>query len=319
MASKRREKKPLARFKATLGDVGKRPDRALRARYPQIDRTRALALLKGKQIKVNGVVARLSTILAEGDSVKINDEKLGAPVAHGILVKHFEGGLFVVQKPAGLAMHEGTGIVENLRSSLITLLPGRGLKESRVTPRFFGRLDRPTSGLVLGAITDSADKKVRPYWENGEIEKVYLALVHGRTKEEALVDHPLARRKEQHRGKGESEEARTRYKALFRSKSISLLRVKLETGRTHQIRRHMKGIGHPIIGDLRYGDHRLDERLVGNSQGELDGLYLHCHAFIPSKDIPLMPEQLSADFPPRFASLLQSLGAPEKYFQNVDL
>ena len=201
-------------------------------------------------------------------------------------------------------MHEGSGIHENMRSSIMALV-----KNAECPPRFLGRLDRPTSGLVLGATSDEGDKAIRNHWESGDIKKTYLALVHGRCDDEGIIDIPLASRKEKHRGKQRSDEARTHFRTLFGTRELSLLELRLDTGRTHQIRRHVKAIRHPMLGDDRYGDHRLDQKLEKKSEHDLDGLYLHCLGYSHQGEVPLLPKSIKGGLPAKMSHLLKMFGA----------
>lgn len=303
--SARSEKSEVpSRFEAKADDAGLRPDRAIRRYFPKLDRNGALKLLKTQKIVVNGATARLSTLLKEGDLVVIRESKLGAAFAPGVSLIFNEGGVFVAHKPAGVAMHEGSGVHENMRSSMLSLIEG-----AECPPRFLGRLDRPTSGFVLGAVSDEGDKAIRRHWESGAIHKSYLSLVHGRCDDEGTIDIPLASRKEKHRGKGRSDEARTHFRTLFSCRDLSLLELKLDTGRTHQIRRHVKAIRHPMLGDERYGDARLDRKLEKKSELALEGLYLHCLGYSHSGEVPILPRSLKGTLPAKMSPLLECFGA----------
>jgi 23S rRNA pseudouridine955/2504/2580 synthase len=213
-----------------------------------------------------------------------------------------DSGVCVVDKPAGMAMHTGTGVEDEADTLVGWLRATAAIEPGFAGPSCLGRLDRATSGLVIAALSREGLRSVEPAWSAGEIEKGYLALVHGRPAEGGVIDIPLAARRPRHRGTGRVEEARTAFWAIARPpkrlsprgrEGVSLLLAFPITGRTHQLRRHFKAIGHPILGDDRYGDRRRDRGLV-------DGLMLHCWRYrAPTSDA--LPDVVTAPPPEPFA------------------
>lgn len=164
--------------------------------------------------------------------------------------------LFVVDKPAGLVVHPAPGVSEPTLAELFSDDLAGGEEDSRAG--IVHRLDRGTSGLMLLARTPNSHSMLQQAIERREVERTYLALVAGspRTKG-GRIDAPIGRSpRERHRmavdGAG-AREAVTHFEVVESSGGYSLLRVRLETGRTHQVRVHMKAIGTPIVGDLTYG------------------------------------------------------------------
>lgn len=164
--------------------------------------------------------------------------------------------LLVVDKPAGLVVHPAPGLVEPTLAEIFGDDLAGGEDESRAG--VVHRLDRGTSGLMLLARTPESHSKLQRAIERREVERTYLALVSGspRTKS-GRIDAPIGRSpRERHRmavdGAG-AREAVTHFEVLETIGDCSLLQVKLETGRTHQVRVHMKAIGTPIVGDTTYG------------------------------------------------------------------
>lgn len=284
-------------FTVEADEAGLRPDRLLRRRRPRIDRELALKILKDGRIVVNGATARLATKVTAGQVVQVSmsEERAGPPATAGLSVVHAADGVVVVDKPAGLAMHTGTGVEDDAATLHGLLARAFPSEEGFAGPSFLGRLDRPTSGLVVAALSRAGLTSVEPAWRRGALEKGYLVLVHGKTPPQGRVEIPLAARRPRHRGTGRVEEAVTVFRTLGATKTASLLLCEPRTGRTHQIRRHMKAIGHPVVGDDRYGDIRRDKDLPGSDAG----LMLHAWRYRHEGDVPALPRVLEAPCPPR--------------------
>jgi 23S rRNA-/tRNA-specific pseudouridylate synthase len=205
-------------------------------------------------------------------------------------------GVLAVDKPAGLAT---TGEKDDLRQAIadhFDIEPGFD------GPSFLGRLDRPTSGIVIACLTRQALRTLEPPWRDGRLHKDYLVVVHGRTKPKGTIDVALVDRR--HRTDAR-EEARTEYRTLAQTREFSLVQARLLTGRTHQIRRHMKAIGHPVVFDPRYGDARREEDLQSIVSA---GLMLHAVSISHEGDAPLLPRVLEAPVPERFTRVLAHVG-----------
>jgi 23S rRNA pseudouridine955/2504/2580 synthase len=285
--------------------VGMRPDRALRHRYPDLDRAFALQLLKTGRILVDGATARLATVLASGQriAVQVKAERLGAPALVVDVV--FEGeGLVVVDKPAGLAMHHGPGVPPDEQTLRDVVAERFDVEAGFDGPSFLGRLDRPTSGLVVALLQRTALHALEPRWRAGALQKEYLVVVHGAAPDDRVIDIPLAARRPQHRGTGKREECVTEMLTLAKTSKASLVLVEPKTGRTHQIRRHMKAIGHPVVGDARYGDPARDRKLLGVEPE----LLLHAWRYRHAGEIEGLPQDVVAGCPPRFVEACRSFG-----------
>ncbi len=246
--------------------AGQRLDKFVRRALRDVPLSHVFKMLRTRKVRVNGARGRGEQILASGDQVVIRGDeerlltqvepRLGppAPAKATFRVIFQDEHLLVVDKPSGLATHPGTGItgatlVEEARSFLkmpADLPPG----EFKPSPSH--RLDRETSGIVIVGLTQI-------FTAGEEVKNTYLALAKGKlSRAEGTIDDPLSEHEQTGRSKDRRgvnfQEAITHYRVLSSMKEASLLSLRIETGRTHQIRRHLEMIGHPVVGDRRYGD-----------------------------------------------------------------
>lgn len=244
---------------------GLRPDRALRVVQPLLDRDYALRVLKEGRILVNGVAANLKTVLSLGDNVQARAEPptVKAPKAprpsgtsHGFGLLYLDANICVVDKPPGMAAHPAPGVPEDgtLVERVAAFLVEQGITPER-PPAAAGRLDRGTSGIVILTLSRVGEKAMAHAFEEDQVVKEYLALAHGVTQPSFDVDEPItvARYRRGMPKIKKVKEAVTHFERLAHSPTASLLKVLPETGRMHQIRRHLRAASHPIVGDGRYG------------------------------------------------------------------
>ena len=204
------------------------------------------------------------------DSVKEDDRITGSVLAERVLkaegeaiplsVVYEDDAFLVIDKPVGLVVHPGAG---HKSGTLVNALLGRKTSLSSVggdeRPGIVHRLDKDTSGLLLVAKTNVAHRKLQAQFAARSLTKIYIALVRGKVEfEEGRVDAPMGRdlkvrRKMDISRSDKGRTALTHYRVLKRFRYATLLELRIVTGRTHQIRVHMRHLGHPVSGDLLYG------------------------------------------------------------------
>jgi 23S rRNA pseudouridine1911/1915/1917 synthase len=240
-----------------------RLDRFLAEQLPQFSRSRLQQLIRGGAIRVNSEPARPSDTLRSGDEIRVVEpavERIDASAEDIPLNILFEDDdLIVINKPAGLVVHPGAGHQEHtLVNALLhhcRYLSGIGGKER---PGIVHRLDKETSGCLVAAKNDETHRSLSDQFAARTVEKVYLALVAGKLRQnvgsidEKIGRHPVHRQRMSVNSK-RGRAARTDYRVVEAAPDVSLVECRLHSGRTHQIRVHLHHIGHPVLGDKLYG------------------------------------------------------------------
>jgi 23S rRNA pseudouridine1911/1915/1917 synthase len=274
-------------------------------------------------VRVNGSEAKPSVRLRDKDQVEL----LGSPeppplkaVAEDIPldVVYEDDALAVINKPAGMIVHAGAG-ARSRSGTLVNALLHRFGSLSGVSgesrPGIVHRLDKDTSGLIVVAKNDLAHRRLAEQFSQRAVKKTYLALVHGGMKQDrgtiasAIARDRIRRVRMTTRTRG-GREAVSHWRVLRRIPSrfgkFSLLELKIDTGRTHQIRVHLASLGHPVVGDELYGAPR---ELKDNSGGKLalGRNFLHAAAIELMHPRTGAPLRLSRPLPPELEDLLTSL------------
>jgi 23S rRNA pseudouridine1911/1915/1917 synthase len=249
------------RFSVAEDDAGSRLDRALAARVEVGTRSHAERLLEAGAVRVDGVARPKSHRLDAGAMIEIDlpDEADASlqPEPVSVPVVHEDEHLVVLDKPAGLVVHPGAGETSGtLAGQLLSLGAGGGSDPER--PGIVHRLDRDTSGLLVVARSEPAHAALQEAIRRREVERRYLALVRGHPRSRAgRIDAPIGRdRRDPTRRSLDTDEPReavTHFELREQLAEHALLDVRLETGRTHQIRVHLAAIDLPVAGDRQYG------------------------------------------------------------------
>lgn len=260
---------------------GQRIDNFLMRRCPGVPRSHVYRLIRKGEVRVDGKKIKQTRKLQDGELVRIPairikpsekvrvPDKLSSVIGAAVLYEHED--FLVINKPAGIAVHGGSGLAFGLIDAL---------RQSRDEPKLelAHRLDRATSGCLLIGRSLSATRELQNLFRTREIAKRYLALVDGAwPKQLATVDAPLLKNVEK---AGErrvvvdlaGQQSVTHFSIRKSYRQATLLDVDLETGRTHQIRVHTRHAGHAVVGDLRYGDNARNAQF---KQQGLNRLFLH--------------------------------------------
>jgi 23S rRNA pseudouridine1911/1915/1917 synthase len=243
---------------------------------PGLSRARAQALIRDGAVRVAGQSLTPHTKVRAGFSVEFDEP---APVSTELVPEdrsldllYEDDDLAVINKPAGLVVHpaagHATGTLVHALLHHCPNLPGIGGEQR---PGIVHRLDRDTSGAMVVAKSQLAMDGLGAQFRAGKVRKEYLAVVHGVPRlaseriETLIGRHPTNRKKMSSRPRT-GRRAVTRYETIEPLGDAAVLRVRIETGRTHQIRVHMAHIGHPVAGDSEYGLRRLDREIPVNRQ-----------------------------------------------------
>ncbi|OUM97430.1 MAG: hypothetical protein BAA02_06170 [Paenibacillaceae bacterium ZCTH02-B3] len=310
-------------------EQGKRLHRYLRTLMPNLPLGQLYGMIDKGRVRINGKRKKNPNYeLVAGDEVTLlmdeaeferasrgNDRKNAkfAGVPGKLDIVHEDGELLVVCKPAGLLTHPDRSEWKNtLISRVHAYLYRKGELDSALfLPATANRLDRNTSGLVLVGKTAGMLHRLNRWIQDRELRKYYLTIVEGHLSGEGTIERPLLRNERSYvtraveagcTGSGvpaadvpeEAKAATTRYRALAQAGGCTLVEAELVSGRTHQIRSHFQSIGHPLLGDLKYGGRRF---------GDLNHQLLHAWRII-------LPDgrEFRAAPPPRMRRIMDELG-----------
>ena len=290
-------------------EVNKRIDNYLSKKNEDLSRVAIQRLLQEEKILVNGKRAKASYKVRKNDEITIEEEKPKEIELKAqdipIEVVYEDDDIIVVNKPKGLVVHPANGnpdgtLVNAIMAICKDSLSGIG---GEIRPGIVHRLDKDTSGLLIVAKNDKAHINMSEQIKNHEVEKTYIALVKGIVKEnEATINMPIGRSPKDRKKMAvvkTGKKAITHFKVLerFYKENCTLLEVKIETGRTHQIRVHLSQIGYPVVGDTTYSN--------GKNKWNIKGQCLHAKSLKFKHPITGKEMFLEAKLPKYFEDIIK--------------
>lgn len=274
-----------------------------------ISRTMVQKLIQEGNVFVNGKEKKISYKVQVGDIIEINipkpQETTIKPENIPIEIVYEDMDIIVVNKPKGMVVHPANGnpdgtLVNAVMAICKDSLSGIG---GEIRPGIVHRLDKDTSGLLIVAKNNKAHINMSNQIKNREVKKIYIALVRGLVSEdEATINMPIGRSTKDRKKmaiRKDGKEAVTHFKVLKRYSKYTLLEIKIDTGRTHQIRVHMSEIGHPVVGDMVYSN--------GKNEFGVEGQMLYAKSLDFKHPVTGEKMHLEAELPPYFKDVLEKL------------
>ena len=290
-------------------DKGKRLDIYIAENFNELSRTMIKKLIESNNILVNDKSEKVSYKVQANDNISIDvpeakETKLKAQEIPLDII-YEDSDIIVVKKPKGMVVHPAKGnpdgtLVNAILSICKNSLSGIG---GELRPGIVHRLDKDTSGLIIVAKNDKAHINMSEQIKERNVKKTYIALVRGNVpEEEATINMPIGRSTKDRKKMAvtkNGKQAITHFKVLKRYSKYTLLEIKIETGRTHQIRVHMAEIGYPVVGDAVYSN--------GKNEFGIEGQMLHAYKLEFMHPITNKHMELTAPLPQYFEEILKKL------------
>lgn len=275
--------------------------------FQELSRTMIQKLNESGDVQVNGVKKKLSYKVQVGDNITIHIPEVKEtnlkPQEIPIEVIYEDDDIIVVNKPKGLVVHPANGNPDGTLVNAIMAICKESLSGigGELRPGIVHRLDKDTSGLLIVAKNDKAHIAMSEQIKDRKVKKIYIALVRGVIGEdEATIDMPIGRSTKDRKKMAvtkNGKQAITHFRVLKRYPKYTLLEIKIDTGRTHQIRVHMAEVGHPVIGDTVYSN--------GKNSFGVEGQMLHARSLEFAHPITGKTMHLIAELPQYFKEILE--------------
>ena len=303
-------------FKITEQNINQRLDMYIASLDLDLSRSMAQKMIENNQVLVNEKPVKTSykTKLDDNIKIKIAEPKMAEIKAQEIPLDiiYEDNDIVVVNKPKGMVVHPGNGnpdgtLVNAVLNHCKGSLSGIG---GEIRPGIVHRLDKDTSGLIIIAKNDKAHINLSKQIQDRKVKKIYTALVRGVIPEDtATIDMPIGRSKTDRKKmavRKDGKEAITHIKVLKRYRNYTLVKVKIDTGRTHQIRVHMAEIGYPVVGDEVYSN--------GKNEFNVHGQMLHSTSLDFTHPVTGEEMHFEAPLPEYFKNIIEELDKrQEKY------
>ena len=299
----------MKKLKVIKEEIGKRLDAFIPSKMDSISRTMIQKLIEDGNILVNNKKVKASYKIEENDVIEINiPEVKETPIKAQdipVPVVYEDNDIIVVNKPKGMVVHPANGNPDGTLVNAILAMCKESLSGigGELRPGIVHRLDKDTSGLIIIAKNDKAHINMSEQIKNRLVTKKYIALVRGvLPDDEATIDMPIARSKKDRKKMAvdkDGKEAVTHFKVLKRYSKYTLIEVKIDTGRTHQIRVHMSHIGYPVVGDMVYSN--------GKNEFGVEGQMLHAKSLEFNHPITGKKMHLEAPLPEYFEEVIDGL------------
>lgn len=290
-------------------EKGIRLDSYIASKKKDLSRTNVKRLIENDNILVNNSSQKISYKVQVGDEISIvipeAKEIELKPQDIKVDIVYEDDSIIVVNKPKGMVVHPAIGnpdgtLVNAIMNICKDSLSGIG---GEIRPGIVHRLDKDTTGLLIIAKNDKAHVNLSEQIKNREVKKIYIALVRGIIPEnEATINMPIGRSTKDRKKMAvvkNGKEAVTHFKVLNRFKNYTLLEIKIDTGRTHQIRVHISEIGYPVVGDMVYSN--------GKNEFGIQGQMLHAKSLDFKHPITGKQMHLEAELPKYFKEVIDKL------------
>lgn len=313
----------MIEFRVDEDNAGVRLDKYLRKKLGNVPVSHLFKMIRTKKVRVNGKRCQPEQPLLTGDVLTIRgtaDTLLGAPDKarvpappppvdpSDLKVLYEDDWIMAVDKPSGMAVHTGSGITGGTLVDYVRAYLGPKATRNDFNASPAHRLDRETSGVILVAKRRPAMVHFTDLFTHGGTKKRYVTLVKGKMpRTSGVIDLPLSEHQQTAESKARRgvnmQEAVTRYQVIKQGSDCALLECRIDTGRTHQIRRHLVAIGHPVAGDKKYGDFGYNRDV--KARWGLKRMFLHAQEI----EFP-HPEhggklKLRAELPPELVDVLR--------------